>query len=801
MSNNRWSKISKKFTDNPDITSDEVKTFLEMNFTNGYHEKLCGSSTSSTRIDPGLIMDMRHESVCKLTKVNNFHVKIYAHYFLKIKSRKAINSSSKFKAQKELNMESIRNHNNLVESRMIVNELSKFKMDIRKLSAKSSIATSHRYVDSLDSCDEDSEEMKLLEALRNSEDATFAFKNDSNNIVIEKKRKHVEMKPKIEFHELSYEEGSGLSGFSGSSTTISEESQEKAVHFKEDYIKVSTQPKSANLQEFQEYYEISEDHNKFSTDDDLEKTSEIHDDDCFLCFNDAERQFSSRSFDLQPFYSLPNLNDGDIEGLMKITKFQSMMTVERTSLKDYACTSTPDLSSTNEDNKIQQLNRSIEEAETERMLIVRRMEIEEKNYQQLVIMNNSTDPPPIESEKIISNLFLESQESVEEKRLLRASFKDWLQKTTVAKILKTNAFNNEDRVKKINIFLNKIRLEHNKNLSHKAKTESKASIAKQTSTTKNGKALKKDYEHKMKIQQDVIELQKLKIQRQERLITEMKLAKFSEMLKDSKNDLKKELINAKRGNTKIRAKARCIQVAANIPPDPEEEERRQLLAQGLIVPKFLQQMQERASVRLARHDEARERRLKLEQEKEEQKLAAEMAKKLEDEEAKRKRLLEMREKRRQEKLAKQIKEQERQRFMENMKKAKELYARNLLKNIGFKGFQLLIRLKRTNHKKSTIHRRKMCMNKSFTLWHMNTKIIWDGKRAQADRLHELSVMRFCFKVWKHIHSINKKKSLVAIDWYEVKITEKLFKCWIQFTSQSKFFENAKMRKAEAHYNW
>lgn len=62
MSANRWDKISKKFTDSPEVTSETVKQFLEMNFTNGYHDELCGSSKNS-RVNPGLIMDLRHESV------------------------------------------------------------------------------------------------------------------------------------------------------------------------------------------------------------------------------------------------------------------------------------------------------------------------------------------------------------------------------------------------------------------------------------------------------------------------------------------------------------------------------------------------------------------------------------------------------------------------------------------------------------------------------------------------------------------------------------------------------------------
>jgi hypothetical protein len=709
-------------------------------------------------------------------------------------------------------MESIKNHNNLVESRMIANELSKFKLDIRKLSAKSS-AISQKYEDSLEGsgCDDDSEESKLLQALRESEDATFAYTNETNDIVVENnKNKKKKKKSKVELHEFSYEEGSGLSG---STATISEDSQGKAVHFETDYIKVSTQPKSANQEEFQDYFDIAEDFCKFNVEDDMEnERHRTYDDDCFMCCEDGECQFGTSSYDLQSFCSMPNLNDGDIESLMKITKFQSMVTVETTMIKDCSCCSTLNLEEFEAqivDKKIEILNKSIEEAETEKMLIVRRMEIEEKNYQELIIMSNSqtkniSDPHPFECERIITDLFMENQEKPEnlvEKALLKLCFKNWLQKTTVAKILKTNAFSNEDRVKKINGFLNKIRLEQNKGASQKSKRESKTSTKAPTSSKSGSKALKKDYEHKMKIQNDIIELQKLKIQRQERLITEIKLAKFTEMLKDSKNDLKMELINAKRGNTKLRSKARCIEMAANIKPDPEEEERRKLLAQGLMVPRFLQKMQERASERLAKHEEARERRVRLEMDKEEQKNVADMAKKLEDEEMKRKRLLEMREKRRQEKMAKQIKEQERLLFIENTKKAKDHYAMNLMKTLGFRAFQLLIRLKRTNHKKSTIFRRKMCMKKCFQLWFINAKTVWDNKRAQADKLHELSLMRVCLKAWKHMQNMHKSKFLVAIDWYEIKITEKLYFAWIQFTQESKFIENNKMKKAEAHYNW
>jgi hypothetical protein len=707
-------------------------------------------------------------------------------------------------------MENIRNHNNLVDTRLIESELEKFKLDIRKLSVpnsrgKSSTMTA-KFRDSLDSDtpDEDEEEAKLLQALRDTENASFAYRNESDKIIVESSKQMA----KVNHFEFSYDEGSH---FSGSTATISEDSLEKCTNL--NFIKVTAQPKIADI-EREEYQEFDfDDASKYDNYNDEPK---VFDPLCFMCCNDDDvlpcEYKKPVEYDTQSFFSMPNLCDNDVEHLMKITKFQSLVAVEGSGLKDCPCC--PPIV-TRAETKMKEIDRSIEEAEAERLLIIRRMELEEKNYQELVIKSNAqskniSDPKAssYECERIISDIFNESDEMAKQKtqnrELVKKSFKDWLQKTTVSKILKTNAFSNEDRVKKINEFLNKIRFEQNKVQTSRKTGKGEHGIVtkyKKSHSPPAAKHLRKDYEHKLKVQQDIIELQKLKIQRQERLITEMKLAKFTEMVKESKNDLKMELINVKRGNAKLRAKARCIEMVANIPPDPIEEERRKLLAQGLMMPKFLQKMQERAAERLARHEEARERRTRLEYAKEEAKTAAEIAKRVEDEEVKRRRFFEMREKRRVEKMAKQIREQERVQFFENLKVAREHYGRKLMKRIGFRGFELLVRLKRVNHKKSMQHRRRVCMKKFFVLWHSNAKAVWDRKRAQATQSHKIALYRVCIRQWRHVHSIHQSKFLVAIDWYEVKITEKLFRCWTQFAENCRVTEGNKMRNAEAHYHW
>lgn len=130
---------------------------------------------------------------------------------------------------------------------------------------------------------------------------------------------------------------------------------------------------------------------------------------------------------------------------------------------------------------------------------------------------------------------------------------------------------------------------------------------------------------RLKLQHDIIELQKLKLSRQERIITELKLSKLSDEARAAKQELKEELANmVRRGDLKLRPKAKSIQIAGNI--KTEEEDDTQLKAHGLQIPKFLVKMQARAMERTMKHQEAKERRMKLEQDREDARSAAEEAK-------------------------------------------------------------------------------------------------------------------------------------------------------------------------------
>lgn len=129
--------------------------------------------------------------------------------------------------------------------------------------------------------------------------------------------------------------------------------------------------------------------------------------------------------------------------------------------------------------------------------------------------------------------------------------------------------------------------------------------------------------YRIKVQQDIIELQKIKLQRQQRIITELKLSKLLDDTNGAENHLRDELgLVSKYGCVNSRSKAKCLQIAGNLKID-ETDVQPDLQANGIKAPKFLIEMQARALERQMRHEEAQRRREAYEREKEALRIAAE----------------------------------------------------------------------------------------------------------------------------------------------------------------------------------
>ncbi|XP_054744985.1 uncharacterized protein LOC129249291 isoform X1 [Anastrepha obliqua] len=385
--------------------------------------------------------------------------------------------------------------------------------------------------------------------------------------------------------------------------------------------------------------------------------------------------------------------------------------------------------------------------------------------------------------------------------LLRKYFLKWIHFITIEKIEREDVSSKGERIHKINLFLDKIRKEKLR-LTRKARqcTVGRGSGETQMKPAGSTQVTKK-YQNKIKIQQDIIDLQRLKLERQERIIMELKLNKLSDAAKEDRQDLKNVLNSfIQHGDHKFKAKAKCVQLIGNL-RDEKDENMTNLQGKAMNIPKFLMEMQERALERNIRHEKARQRRLQQEAEKEAQKMAAEEAKRLEDEEAKRLRIEVLKEKRRQEKMAKVLKEREYQRAEEAKCKADEFYRRLLLRRIGMEGFKRVIRRKYENKRKCEQLRRNIFKRTYFLSWRDYYLKLRNEKLALADELYDKFLKRKILRVWQ-LHAEEERCKLnTALDWCDFKRTEMAFKCWAQYSMRMWAIDAAKMNQAKSHHEW
>lgn len=369
---------------------------------------------------------------------------------------------------------------------MIENELSRFKMKIQTIKSKK-----HHY--SLEYLEED--DKNILQILRDSEKMIRDFEGKRKDIKTDEAEEAIEQKD---------------------TTNFSTPDNNKNVHFT-NTIKVVTYPKGKNEASERKRAqslstsdtddlenEIEEEDMNFNGEDTTSSSS--NDDENYnQCPNNDFFDFDikRRDFDIQSFHSLPNLSENELGNLMRITKCQSVQDLSNEDLSDDDCSCYMDVYQ-NHETEINtrstevQIQRQFDKNNSGEMLTIRRMEIEEKNYNQLIIFNKTCNPEFDFKKPQHELLDLQEIESLAENKLqyelnvLRFYFQKWVNFVTLEKIVKTNAFNNQDRVKKINNFLTKIRIEQKKGATTKIRKNSNGAIFTKMENVK----VKKDYEHK-----------------------------------------------------------------------------------------------------------------------------------------------------------------------------------------------------------------------------------------------------------------------------------------------------------------
>lgn len=118
-----------------------------------------------------------------------------------------------------------------------------------------------------------------------------------------------------------------------------------------------------------------------------------------------------------------------------------------------------------------------------------------------------------------------------------------------------------------------------------------------------------------------------------------------------------------------------------------------------------------------------------------------------------------------------------------------------------KGFKRLLQIRKSNQRKAILHRKRSLKIKIFTAWKLYYNQIWENKNHLADEFYIKLMKRIIFRSWIALISLQHSKYLVAIDWYELKLTEYVFQRWYGLMKLEKVIEDAKMKQALSHYQW
>uniref|UniRef100_A0A182NU19 Sfi1 spindle body domain-containing protein n=1 Tax=Anopheles dirus TaxID=7168 RepID=A0A182NU19_9DIPT len=818
----RWDRIRRKHLNNLTVTSKTVKKFINMDFVDESQLRLLVSgdgvgSATKPLLDPVLVMDIRHEMVRRKPDAKGTGGD-------ETRTKPAIDP---VKAYQQENLE---NHNRSIELTLCENELNKFRKQIEQMGGggvgngkKTQISAQKRSIlyinipkidngmiyESLEECERFTTHF-YQSAIEGTEQLFEEIKDESRGAL----QQTATIEEIIEREEQDVD-----------NVEASLEDQDNSDHAVEvvvgrplsapvesDHDDPADQDEDSKIVRFgnTEVITFPADDSSFS----LGSEYDFDDNDLFLESLDSDvDEFDETEF--QSTDSTPDHSGANEERAGKRdsipTDSSECLTISRIDTSQSGSKEGGDTSSgfsreklvynyDDEESELLEIAPSAEGLSKTDPIVVRKCDL--KDYSELCVTNYKPDADTKddrvelteESRKVISNALKEGYLQNHDRAILKQHFFKWLQYTILEKISKGAGVTStrEQKLKRINDFISNIRHSRKKGtLRSKPSTDSGQPTS-----------VKKEYEHRLKVQQDIIELQKLKLERQERIITELKLSKFSEAAKISKMEIQSELLKAARtGHVRLRAKAKCIQIVGNIKADTsEEDEMRKLQAQGLMIPKFLAKMQQRALERSQRHQEAKERRMKLEKEREDAKQAAEEAKRQEDEDARKRRYREMREKRKFEKLQKIIREQERQAWIANNEIAKEFRLLKL-KRFGMHAFKLLLGVRRENERRSIAYRRRYYKRKYFRKWWFLTNALWESKKALADGMHEYKLYRLAVRHWKLYMHEQRCKLQVALDWYEIRMTEKVISVWIGKTKQSLMILQGKISHAASHYEW
>ncbi|XP_059046458.1 reticulocyte-binding protein homolog 2a [Achroia grisella] len=319
-------------------------------------------------------------------------------------------------------------------------------------------------------------------------------------------------------------------------------------------------------------------------------------------------------------------------------------------------------------------------------------------------------------------------------------------------------------------------------------------------STNKAKQLARDYstyQHRYKIQKHIIALQKVKLEEQNRIIEELKYNKIVEASRQSVDAMREEVRRTYYEiDRQLKPKIKCLTNELKI----HEIEEPSLVLHCLKVPQFLQRMEKRAREREEKHAIIRERRRQMEEERIRLKQQAELAKVEMDKEEKMKRIKELRLKRKREK----IDGIRRKQYAEKMRALAVMadlhYEKNLTIKYGIRPFKILLAIKYDNIERAKAHYAFQLKKNVFLHYMWHTEDMWFERNYKAEDFYRKIILKKAFNSWKLAYNTYVIKKQVAEDYYDLYVTQLVFRRFCKGIEIIKKEHELKLQKAIVYHN-
>lgn len=146
------------------------------------------------------------------------------------------------------------------------------------------------------------------------------------------------------------------------------------------------------------------------------------------------------------------------------------------------------------------------------------------------------------------------------------------------------------------------------------------------------------------------------------------------------------------------------------------------------------------------------------------------------------------------------KAQDRIKFLADLEKA-EAFHRKLLSKHVMSQFRNIIRWKIRNQNVSDEMQQRNILRKTFSKWQQHYDCVLGQSKEKAIAFHNRHCLKIAWSKWQKKYRIAESKKWSGIDWFELRITERVFRAWSRLAAETRSALEIKKTHADAHFNW